>query len=124
MNSLFNQFTSSITIKVIIIYALIMALYYYIESTFWRFLATKVLFGISVIMFHIPFNYALFILLLGLCASITEHIFIKYMNGTWDYRMPDILDIPYWLAPLWAITIVIITEVCFRFRTMFTTLNK
>jgi hypothetical protein len=120
MNTLFNHFTSSIAIKIIILYALIMALYYYIDSSVWRFILTMVLFSISLIIFHIPFNYALFILILGLCAAITEHIFIKYMNVTWDYRMPDIIDIPYWLVPLWAITIVIISEVCFRFRTLFT----
>lgn len=120
MEKKLNKLITNVAGRVLVPYLLTLALYYYIKPTFWRCILSIGLFSILVIIYNIPFNQALFILFIALCAAFTEHIFIKYMSHTWDYRKPNIINIPYWLPLLWAIVIVLIIEMCYSFNSIYT----
>ena len=68
------------------------------------------LYILVIISFNINYKLGLIYFLLGICCAMTEHIFIKYFDLTWNYRKIDFETIPYWLIPLWAIAIVLIIE--------------
>jgi|TARA_B110000037_G_scaffold34305_1_gene41603 hypothetical protein len=54
----------------------------------------------------------------GIGAALTEHVFIKYITLSWDYRKPNFLTIPFWLMPLWGIAIILIMEIDAIFKTI------
>jgi len=114
-----DKLKSSVAIKVIVLYLCTLGVYHKIVSSLWRFVMSMVIFGISTILFNIPYNLSLFILLISVACAFTEVIFIRYMKSTWDYRHFDIINIPYWLIPLWAITIVAVIAMSNRFRELF-----
>ena len=97
-------------VKLIIFYLSTMLLYFSVVDKRLRFIFTLVLYVIGVILFRIDMKSGLLYLLVGVAAVITEHIFIKYFIDTWDYRNPDIFQIPYWLFPLWGIAIIIVVQ--------------
>ena len=117
---MFNRLRSSVAVKIIGLYLCTIGVYYNVVSSLWRFILSMIIFGIATVIFNMPYNLSFFVLLLGIGCALTETLFIRYMGATWDYRRPDIINIPYWLVPLWAIFIVLATEISNRFRELFT----
>jgi hypothetical protein len=117
---MFNRLSSSVAVKIIGLYLCTIGVYYNIVSSLWRFILTMIIFGIATVIFNMPYNLSFFVLLIGIGFALTETLFIRYMGSTWDYRRPDIVHIPYWLVPLWATTIVLVTEASNRFSELFT----
>ena len=98
-------------IKILFLYLLNLLLYFNITSNHSRFIFTLFLYLFSIIMFKIDYKDAVLFFIIAICCSITEYFFIRFINHSWDYRKPDLYLIPYWLIPLWAIAVVIITEI-------------
>jgi len=115
--------------KIIIIYFIVLfyfihsnlyrfiLLFYFIHSNLYRFILLLYIF--SVFIFNINFIFGCFYFLLAIDASITEHIFIKYITLYWDYRNPNLFTIPLWLIPLWVISIILILETISIFKTIY-----
>ena len=116
---MFNRLSSSVAVKIIGLYLCTIGVYYNIVSSLWRFVLSMIIFGIATVIFNMSYNLSFFVLLLGIGCALTETLFIRYMGSTWDYRRPDVIHIPYWLVPLWATTIVLVTEASNRFRVLF-----
>jgi hypothetical protein len=93
----------------IIIFIIMFAIFLNIRNNNMRTLTLTLLFFISVNLMN-DNNYILY-LLLGLCGSITEIIYIKYINNTWSYVKPDMFGIPFWLIILWALASLFIVNV-------------
>lgn len=105
--------------KIIIIYFIVLLLFYFIHSNLYRFILLLLLYIFSVFIFNINFIFGCFYFLLAIGASITEHIFIKYITLSWDYRNPNLFTIPYWLIPLWGIAVILILETSSIFKTIY-----
>ena len=97
-------------VEVILLYLVTLVIYYHVTSNLNRFFIISFLYIISLLVFKINYKLGLFYFILAIGAALTEHIFIKYLKYTWDYRKPDVLLIPYWLIPLWALAIIVITQ--------------
>ena len=97
-------------VKLLIFYFATMILYFGVVDKKLRFMFTFLIYILGVLMFRISLKSSILYLLIGVAAVITEHIFIKYFVNTWDYRKPDILEVPYWLFPLWGIAVIIIVQ--------------
>jgi len=97
-------------VKIIIVYFMVMLSFYIIHSNLMRFIVLLLLYIFSVILFNINYKLGFLYFLTGIGAALTEHIFIKYIHSSWDYRNPNLLTIPFWLIPLWGIAIIIIVE--------------
>jgi|MDTC01.3.fsa_nt_gb hypothetical protein len=96
--------------KIVTIYILILCIFHILQSNISRFFATFLLYIFSIYLFHINFKLACVYILLGIGASLTEHIFIKYINSSWKYQNPNLFTIPIWLILLWSLAILLITE--------------
>ena len=97
-------------VKIIIVYFMVMLSFYIIHSNLMRFIVLFLLYIFSVILFNINYKLGFLYFLTGIGAALTEHIFIKYIHSSWDYRNPNLLTIPFWLIPLWGLAIIIVTE--------------
>jgi len=64
---------------------------------------------VSKILTIYIFILSIFYILLGIGASLTEHIFIKYIKSSWKYKKPNVFTIPILLILLWSLAIVLIT---------------
>jgi len=117
---MFNRSNSSVAVKILGLYLCTIGVYYNIVSSLWRFILTMIIFGVATVIFNMPYNLSFFVLLIGIGFALTETLFIRYMGSTWNYRRPDIVHIPYWLVPLWATTIVLVTQASNRFSELFT----
>lgn len=97
-------------IKLIILYIILLILFYKIRDNSRRLFYLTLLYILVVISFNINYKLGLIYFLLGICCAVTEHIFIKYFDLTWNYRKTDLETIPFWLISLWSIAIIMITE--------------
>ena len=96
--------------KIIILYFMVLLLFHVVHSNLIRFIILVLLYIFSIILFNINYKLGCLYFLIGILAAFTEHIFIKYINLSWDYRNPNFFTIPFWLIPLWGIAIIIIIE--------------
>jgi hypothetical protein len=103
-------------IKIGALYIILLSIFYSIKSNFNRFILTLLLYIFTVYTLNINYKYGIYYLIIALCCVFTEHIFIKYIKLSWDYRNPDILSVPYWLIPLWGIAIVFIIKLSKNMR--------
>ena len=102
--------TRDTIIRIVVLYTLTILLYLNTKSNKIRFIWSLLLYVFGVILLRVNYKSAVSYFALAVCATITEHIFIKYMDSTWDYRKPDRYLVPYWLVPLWALAILIIVH--------------
>jgi hypothetical protein len=102
-------------VKIIIVYFMVMLSFYIIHSNLMRFIVLLLLYIFSVILFNINYKLGFLYFLTGIGAALTEHIFIKYIHSSWDYRNPNLLTIPFWLIPEWGLAIIIVTELSIIF---------
>lgn len=116
MDSLVNKVLTRNTSKIIIVYLTLLLLVYNIHSNLNRFVTLILFYLYTARLFNINSKLALLYFLIGIAAAFTEHIFIKYINESWDYRNPNFLTIPLWLIPLWGIAILLIIETVSIFR--------
>lgn len=105
--------------KIIIIYFIVLLLFYFIHSNLYRSILSLLLYIFSVFIFNINFIFGCFYFLLAIGACITEHLFIRYITLSWDYRNPNLLTIPTWLIPLWALAIILILETNSIFKSIY-----
>ena len=110
MDSLVNKVLTSDTSKIFIVYFTLLLLVYNVHSNLNRFLTLILFYIFTTRLFNINFNLGFLYFLIGIAAAFTEHIFIKYINESWDYRNPNFFTIPLWLIPLWGIAILLIIE--------------
>lgn len=96
-------------VSIIIIYILILTIFKITYKNSHRFILLCILLVLSCVLLKdkkiVPY------LLLGLCAALTESIFIIYLPNTWSYKTPEIFEIPYWLVPLWSIAILLVINI-------------
>ena len=104
------------TVKIIIVYFMVMLSFYSIHSNLIRFIVLLLLYIFSVVLFNINYKLGFLYFLTGIGAALTEHIFITYFHLSWDYRKPNLLSIPFWLIPLWGLAIIIVTEMSIIFN--------
>ena len=116
MDSSVNKVLTSNTSKIIIVYFTLLLLVYNIYSNLNRFVTLILFYLYTAQLFNINSKLALLYFLIGIGAAFTEHIFIKYINESWDYRNPNFFTIPLWLIPLWGIAILLIIETVSIFR--------
>lgn len=98
-------------INILIIYLLILLLFKFISNNYLRFLLLLLISIYCIWFFKLKKKKLILIILLTFSAVITEIIFIKYFKNTWKYYNNDIVNVPYWLFPLWFICIVFILEI-------------
>lgn len=105
--------------KIIILYYLVLLFFYVIHSNLYRHIISVLIYIFSIIIFNINFKLGCLYFFLAIGAVFTEHIFIKYINLSWNYRNPDFFSIPFWLIPLWGIALILIIETINVFRSIF-----
>ncbi len=110
MYSIIEHIRKSIGWRVLLLCVVTTLICWYFTSSITRFMLLSVLYFIAISAFNISYNRALLLVFISVAASIVEHIYIQYIESTWDYRKPDVGNVPYWLVPLWSIAIVVITE--------------
>ena len=98
------------TCKIGAIYFSTLLLFYIVHSNLLRVITCIFLYLITICLFNIDLFAGFLYFLMGVGAVFTEHIFIKYIKLSWDYRKPDIFSIPLWLIPLWGVAIILIIE--------------
>ena len=96
--------------KIIAIYLLTFAIFYTIEKKCLRLIFASIIYILCLYTFNIKFNIALFYIFIAIGCVITESIYITFCKDTWNYRNPDIINIPYWLIPLWSIAFLLIIQ--------------
>ena len=96
-------------ISIIIIYILTLNIFNFASKNSHRFILLCILLVLSC--FLLKDKKIVYYLLLGLCAALTESIFIIYLPNTWSYKIPEIFEIPYWLLPLWSIAILLVINI-------------
>jgi hypothetical protein len=104
--------------KIMTMYFIVLLLFYVIHSNLNRFIISILLYIFSIIIFNIDYKLGCLYFLVGIGAALTEHVFIKYITLSWDYRKPNFLTIPFWLMPLWGIAIILIMEIDAIFKTI------
>jgi hypothetical protein len=104
--------------KIIIIYFLILSLFYVVQSNVNRFILSTLLYIFSIFIFDIDYKLGCLYFLIGCGAAFTEHIFIRHISLSWDYREPNFYTIPLWLIPLWSLAIILILEMISLFTDM------
>jgi hypothetical protein len=97
--------------KIIGIYVCLLILFYLIQNDKIRFLCVLLIFLLCILLFNIEYKIALLYIFIALCCALTESIYITFLTNTWVYKAPNIINIPYWLIPIWGIAIVLITEI-------------
>ncbi len=97
-------------IIILIFYIIILAIFKYINNSYYRFILLSILAFIILYILKINKKYIFIYLLLSFFAVFTEIIFIKYFYKTWFYHKNEFLNIPYWLFPLWLCCITFIIE--------------
>lgn len=84
--------------------------FYVVHSNLNRLIISILLYILSINLLNINYKLGILYFLMGIMAAFTEHIFITYINLSWDYRSPNFYSIPFWLIPFWGIAIIIIIE--------------
>lgn len=97
-------------VKIIFIYITLLLLFYLIHNNNKRLLIVSILCIISVLLFHIDLKKIIFILIIAISCVITESIYVNFFMNTWQYKHKNIINIPYWLIPLWFIAILFIIK--------------
>ena len=97
--------------KIICFYLLTVLLFLKFDKNEHRLIGSSLLYIFGLFLFKINLKFAFIYLSIALLTTITEHIYIKYMKNTWTYKNPHIGEVPYWLLPLWANGIIVISEV-------------
>ena len=94
---------------IIFCYLIICTIFKVFDDVNVRTVASFCLFFYYAKHFNLKHTTILQYIFLAILASATEIIFITQFNDTWIYKKPDILHIPYWLIPLWAIAVLMIS---------------
>ena len=98
-------------INIGLVYLLTLFLFYTIKKEYIRLLLALLIYLFGIFIFEHDYKLAIIYLGVAVCCVITESIFITFFDETWNYRKPDIINIPYWLIPIWAIAIILIIEI-------------
>jgi hypothetical protein len=96
--------------KIISIYVLTFLIFYKIENKNIRLIFTSLIYLFCIHLFNIDINMAIFYIFIAIGCAVTESIYITFCKDTWNYRNPDIINIPYWLIPLWSVAFLLIIE--------------
>ncbi len=98
------------SLKIIVIYILLLIIFYNIREKNIRLIYTSIIYLLCIYLFDIDYKLAILYIIIAIGCVITEAIYIHFFNETWKYINPDIINIPYWLIPFWSIAILIIVE--------------
>jgi hypothetical protein len=110
MSAIIERLRKSIGWKVLILCVITTLICWRFTSSVTRFTLLALLYFVATFAFNISHNRSLFLVFMGIVASMVENGYIQHIASTWDYRKPDVGNIPYWLVPLWSIAMVVITE--------------
>ena len=110
IKSLFNLENITMFSKILCIYALTFFIFYKIDDKYVRLLFAALIYLMCMYVFNIDTNMAIFYIFIAIGCGITESIYINFCKDTWNYHDPDIINIPYWLIPLWSIAFLLIIE--------------
>ena len=103
---------NTVTKELCVVYFATLLLFFSVKDNLGRFVAASIFYMGLVNNFNLGYDLGVLYFLVGVAAALTEHVFINYINSTWDYRNPDIISLPYWLFPLWGIAVILITQIC------------
>ena len=95
----------------ILVYLLTLLIFYLFTENDIRFLLSIVAYFSSCYIFRVSKYKSILYLFLAMICVLTESFFINCFKDTWIYGNSDILGIPLWLIPLWAIAIVLILNI-------------
>ena len=118
MLNIFTRENFYLAIKIILIYILLLLVFFYINDNSIRFIVTSLIYLLSIFIFNIEYKYGILFVLMEIGCVITESIYITFFNKTWKYLNSDIINIPYWLIPLWSTAIVLIVESVNKIKTI------
>jgi hypothetical protein len=97
--------------KILVIYITILSIFYFVDNHWYRFICLIILSCICVSIFSVPRNQIILFIIIAISCTITEMIFVTFLNNTWQYQKSDIFNIPFWLSTLWFIAIIFINEI-------------
>lgn len=93
----------------ILYYLLILLIFYKINDSKKRFIYGILIYFFGICLFKINMKNMILYFIIGILAVFTEIIFITCFDDTWNYRKPDLYEIPYWLIPLWSQCVLLIS---------------
>ena len=117
VNSINKKIKSLITIdntfivsKIIAIYVLTFLTFYEIEQNKLRLIYASFIYLISIYLFNVKWTLAILYICIAIACVITESLYVTFCKNTWVYKTPDIINLPYWLLPLWSIAFLLMIE--------------
>lgn len=117
VNSINKKIKSLITIdntfivsKIIAIYVLTFLTFYEIEQNKLRLIYASFIYLISIYLFNVKWTLAILYICIAIACVITESLYVTFCKDTWEYKTPDIINIPFWLLPLWSIAFLLMIE--------------
>jgi hypothetical protein len=96
--------------KIIAIYVLTFLTFYEIEQKKLRLIYASFIYLISIYLFNVKWTLAILYICIAIACVITESLYVTFCKDTWVYKTPDIINIPYWLLPLWSIAFLLMIE--------------
>jgi len=96
--------------KILAIYILTFVLFYKIDNKNLRLIVASIIYLLSVVLFNVKWTLAILYVFIALACVITESLYVSFCKDTWLYKKPDIINIPYWLLPLWSIAFLLMIE--------------
>ena len=117
INSINKKIKSLITLdniiticKIIAIYILTFVLFYKIDNKNLRLIYASFIYLISIYLFNVKWTLTILYVCISIACVITESLYVTFCKDTWVYKKPDIINIPYWLLPLWSIAFLLMIE--------------
>jgi len=96
-------------LRLVLYYLSILLMFYKVTNSKKRFIYGMIIYIFGIYLFNRSVNNMILYFIIGILAAVTEIIFITQFNETWDYRKYDLYKIPYWLIPLWAQCVLLIS---------------
>ncbi len=102
---------SKIMIIYILVYILALFTFFKFKDKHLRFILTTIIYVLFGLISKFNIRMIIFYFILAIICVGTESIFINFFDETWEYKNPDIIEIPFWLIPLWGIAILLIINI-------------
>lgn len=100
-----------IMIIYIFLYILTLLTFHKIKDKYQRFFITNIIYIVFGTLTDYNMKMLIIYYILAIICVGTESIFINFFDETWKYKNPDIIEVPFWLVPLWGIAILLIINI-------------
>ena len=98
--------------KMAIIYLSLFIVFYNIKDDMNRFVVLSIIYLLCIHIFNVDPKLGLLLVIATICG-LSELIYSRFIEFRWHYnnKNEQILQMPYWLIPLWSIAILFIVEI-------------